>query len=216
MYVHHLRTLLVVCLFGAPLSARAGKCEKETQVAAREACERKKSQRARKHTTPFLPSALAPGFKRLDAQNPLESDDWYVGLPKRTGVDSVDQIARSVTRLEAAITLARYTGDLHTNGHTRRSTRLAKELLPVLRDLSSDVSSLSNAVTEIAADPLKLVTDRPLAVVSVTRVTVGLGRKMPRLVRELPKVTTALAPIAETTVQGAARQAASTEVTPDP
>jgi hypothetical protein len=171
-------------VFGAALLGFASnafafeKCDAETDAKKKEKCEAteaKQVAKLRKSTTPFKPSALDAKFAALDGddKNPFNQDDYYVGNIE-TGSKSFDELAGSVARINAALTMARYADSLAKAGKNDEAKAIAADLIPVLAKLKDDVKAIKESIDKVKADPAAIVKDNPMALPKVAKALPGL------------------------------------------
>ena len=171
-------------VFGAALLGFASnafafeKCDAEQdekKKAKCEATEAKQLEKLRKSTTPFKPSILDAKFAALDGddKNPFNMDDYYVGTIE-TGSKTFDELAASVVRINAALTMARYADSLAKQGKNDEAKAVAADLIPVLTKLKDDVKAIKESIDKVKANPAAIATDNPLAVPKIAKALPGL------------------------------------------
>ena len=189
---------LFVILFASSLvfmqTADAKSCNKVENPAEKQACEDAAQAKAiaklRKRTTPFMPSQLGKGLASLDQNNPLDRDQWYVGVRKDVGIPEIDKLAKATTRLEAAVTLANFTVNLSENGKTERARGLAKTLLPIVTKAPGEAKTITLAIKDL--DVMAIAKGTPLLIPAATRSVSGSTRRAARVIKETPPLVKAL------------------------
>lgn len=176
------------------------KCDAEEDEAKKAKCEGKEAKRIaklRSKTTPFKPSALSAAYAGMDAddKNIFNMDDWYVPTYE-TGVKDVDTLLGSVSRIDAALTMAAYIGKLNKDGKADEAKALAKDLLPELKKMKDDVKAITDSINKIKADPKSVVASNPAALPKVLGALGTATTTLPALVAEIPKALGAIGPIA--------------------
>lgn len=191
--------LLPVATFSADALAFE-KCDAMDDEKAKAKCEKKETKRVaklRKKTTPLKPSAISDKFASLDAddKNPFNMDDYYLGTSE-TGIKPLDELVASVNRIQGAVAMAGYVGKLNKDGDKDTAKALASDLLPVLKDMKTEVDAIKAKVNEIKADPASLVKDNPAAALKIPGAIGPVATQLPQTIAALPKAISAIGPIA--------------------
>jgi hypothetical protein len=168
---------------------KAAKCEKK---------ETKRISKLRAKTTPLAPSSLNDGLSSLDAEdaNPFNMDDYYTPAYEPLNIEAVDQVLGGVNRINGALTMANYIGQLNKDGKTDEAKALATALLPELVKMKDDIKGIKEGVEKIKADPSALVKENPMA---APKVVAGAGQalaQLPGMITDLPKAVSAIQPLA--------------------
>ena len=129
--------------------------------------------RERRATTPFLPSKISPALAHLDSpdQNPLATDDWYLGV-YQTGWAPMDQHLATVDRSRAMVRMTDYLLWLHKNGQQDQAVALATV---IAAELPSRLEHLNKYLEEsrFIKDQLKYI---PSDLSLLARVTKAMKR----------------------------------------
>ena len=159
--------LAPVSLYATDAAAFA-KCDAMEDAKKQAKCEKKESKRIAKlraKTTPLAPSAVNAGLASLDAEdaNPFNMDDYYVPAYEPLNIENVDKVLGGVNRIDAALTMANYIGQLNKDGKTDEAKTLATALLPELVKMKDDIKGIKEGIEAIKADPASVVKDNPMA-----------------------------------------------------
>ena len=192
-----------------PLSSPAHayiKCDKKQDEKAKKKCEKNMAKtiaNQRKNTNALQPSALGEEFSFLDENNPLDTDDWYVGV-REIGVKQVDEMNLSVAKVSATLRLAKYTGYINKTDKAA-AAKLGGILLPKLRALETEAPALLNEVETLTAESANLISDNPTQALAIPKALGSLTTNLTKAVASIPGALTAIVPIAK----GAAANAVS-------
>ena len=183
---------------------KQAKCEKK---------EAKKLAKLRAKTSPMAPSALNSGLSSLDAEdaNPFNMDDYYTPAYEPFKIDAVDQVLGGVSRINGALTMATYIGQLDKDGKSDEAKALATALLPELVKMKGDIDGIKEGIEKIKADPAALAKDNPMAVPKIAAGAATALGQIPGMVKDLPKAVSAIKPLAAGAA-GAAVNAATEKV----
>jgi methyl-accepting chemotaxis protein len=192
-----------------PLSSPAHafiKCDKMSDAKKAKKCNKNTSKslaKSRKSTTAVKPSSLGSAFSYLDAANPLDTDDWYIGESK-IGVKAVDDLTAQINQIAATVQLAAYAGHLNQTDKAAAS-KLGGALLPELIKLKDEAPKVVEKAQALMGDPAALVKDNPAAALKIPKALAGGVKNIVAAVKALPGATKAIGPIAK----GAAGAAAA-------
>ena len=177
------------------------KCDKKEDAKAKKKCEKntaKRLEKQRKNTDPYVPSSLGSEFGYLDAENPLDTDDWYLGV-KTTGIKQIDELSNTVAGMAATVRLTRYTAYINKTDKAA-AQKLGGLLLPKLKGLKTEVEKVQKQLSEL--DPNTLVSnpmDAPKAIGAIAKMTATLAKT----VTEIPAALGALGPVVKGAAAGA-------------
>jgi hypothetical protein len=166
-----------------------------------EKCEKKEAKRIgklRSSTTAFVPSALGDGFSGLDATNPFDSDDWYLGTVE-TGIEKVDVVINEVVKVQAAVKMAKYVSWEFNNGDKDKATSYAKPTLDALMNLQNAQADIQGKVDELKSTPPTELVDDPsqaLKAIGAVKNLVSVGAQIPSTFADIPGAITSVKPIA--------------------
>lgn len=180
-----------------------------------EKCEAKRVkqlEKLRANTTPFQPSKLHEKFSSLDADdaNPFNMDKYYVGVTD-TGIGKVDEVVAQVMRVQAAVKMASYVGELNEAGEKDKAAELAIPTIEVLASLKDAVKDIQAAAQEVAATPPTELVENPADALKVPKAVGALtaaAGSLTQLANDLPNALAAVQPLAGAAAQGAVEQAA--------
>jgi hypothetical protein len=183
-------------------AAAFAKCDSIDNDKKKAKCEKKEGKRIsklRSKTTPYVPSALNDGLSKLDGEdaNPFNMDDYYTPSYEPMGIENVDKVLGGVSKIDAALTMANYIGQLHKDGKQDEAKELASELLPVLIKLKDEVQAIKEGIDGIKADPASLAKDDPMKVPAIVKGAGAAAAQLPSLITELPKAVSAVTPLAK-------------------
>ncbi len=179
------------------------KCDKIDNAGKKKKCEKKMAKavaKKRKGTTAFKPSQVGKQFAYLDGKNPLDSDDFYLGV-KKTGIKDVDAITNQAVKMAAVIKLTKYTAHLNKSDKAA-AAKLGNLLLPELKNLKNEGEVLQKKIGEL--DPSKLASS-PMDIPKAAGALLKATGTVVGAVGDVPGALTALGPIAK----GAASSAAA-------
>ena len=212
----NIRNLLLAAILAAPTLAISfdahafAKCDDIEDAKKKSKCEKNETKRIgklRKSTEAFMPSALHKDFAFMDKDgNPFDMDDYYVGKRADIGIESVDAITNSVTRIEAALTMATYVSALAKEGKNDDAKKVATALLPELKKMPDDVKAIMENVEKLKADPASLVSN-PMDVPKVLKNLGGAASSLPALAERIPKAVAAVGPLASGAAGAAVNEA---------
>jgi len=160
-----------------------------------EKCETKRKKnldKLRAKTTPFKPSKLSPKFESLDGDdvNPLNMDKYYVGVPD-TGIAPVNDVLMQVMRVNAAVKMGKYVGELEKSGDTAKAKELAGPTVEVLMSLKDAKDDIMASVQKLTSTPPTELVESPADALKVPKalgaVTSAAGQ-IPQLFTDLPNV----------------------------
>jgi len=169
-----------------------------------EKCEAKKVkalEKLRSKTTPFKPSKLSDKFADLDGDdvNPLNMDKYYVGVAE-TGIAPVDDVLVQVMRVNAAVQMGKYVGELEKNGESDKAKALAGPTVEILMQLKDAKDDIMGSVQKLTSTPPTELVDNPADALKVPKalgaVTSAAGQ-LPKLFTDLPNVMAAVVPLAK-------------------
>jgi len=183
---------------------KQAKCEKK---------EAKKLAKLRAKTTPMAPSALNAGLASIDGEdvNPFNMDDYYTPSYEAFKIDAVDQVLGGVARINGALTMATYIGQLDKDGKSDEAKALATALLPELMKMKDDIEGIKEGINKIKADAKGLAKDNPTAVPKIIAGAATAAGQIPGMLKDLPKAVSAIKPLAAGAA-GAAVNAATEKV----
>ncbi len=174
------------------------KCDKKEDAKAKKKCEKnmaKAIEKQRKNSNALKPSELGEEFAFLDENNPLDTDDWYVGV-RKIGVKKVDSLSLSVAKVSATVRLAKYTGYINKTDKAA-ATKLGGILLPKLRALETEAPALLEKAQALAADSATLIQDNPSQALAIPKALGSLTTNMAKAAADIPGALTAIVPIAK-------------------
>ncbi|MEC8422707.1 MAG: hypothetical protein VX000_02955, partial [Myxococcota bacterium] len=99
-------------------AAAFAKCDKMEDDKKKAKCEKKMTKtitKLRAKTTPMVPSSLNKGFASIDGEdaNPFNTDDYYTPAYEPLQIEAVDQVLGGIARINGALTMATYIGQLN-------------------------------------------------------------------------------------------------------
>jgi hypothetical protein len=177
------------------------KCDAMEDAKKAAKCEKKAAKtlgKLRAKTTPMAPSALNSGLSSLDGDdaNPFNMDDYYTPAYEPLKIDAVDQVLGGVSRINGALTMANYVGQLSKDGKTAEAKKLASALLPELVKMKKDIDGIKEGIDKIKADPAALAKDNPMAVPKIVGGAATALGQIPGMIADLPKAVAAIKPLA--------------------
>jgi hypothetical protein len=202
---------IAICAFALalPMATPAHASIKCDKVASKKKkkCEKKFAKsigKMRKGSTALKPSEIGGALAYLNANNPLDTDDFYVGV-KKIGIKEVDALSTQVAKVAATVKLAKYIKHLNQNDKAA-AKKLAAGLLPhliALKDEAPKVIEMANELGAKAQDIVKSPMDIPKVIGAVAK-SVATTTKA---IGDLPGALAAIGPIAGASA-GAAMNAA--------
>jgi hypothetical protein len=189
-----------VSFYSADASAFA-KCDNMDAGKKQDKCnakEAKKVTKLRAKTTALKPSAINAGLSGLDGDdvNPLNTDELYTPAYEPFNIEAVDQVLGGVNRIDAALTMAGYIGELNKAGKTDEAKKLATALLPELVKMKDDIKGIKEDIDKIKADPASLAKENPMAVPKIVGGATQALAAIPGMISGLPKAVSAIKPLA--------------------
>jgi hypothetical protein len=168
---------------------------------------RKQLEKVRSKTTPFQPSKLSPKFASLDGDdvNPFNMDKYYIGVAD-TGIAPVNEVVEQVMRVQAAVRMASYVGELHKNGDKEKAAELAIPTVEVLASLKDAVQDIQAAAEKVIATPPQELVESPADALKVPKAVGVLSAavgQLPQLASDLPNAISALGPLTGAAAAGA-------------
>ncbi len=178
------------------------KCDKIDNAGKKKKCEKKTAKaiaKKRKGTTAFKPSQIGKQFAYLDGKNPLDSDDFYLGV-KTTGIKDVDAISNQAVKMAAIIKLTKYTAHLNKSDKAAAS-KLGGLLLPELKNLQKEGEELQKKIGEL--DPASLASS-PMDIPKAAGALLKSTGTVVQAIGDVPGALKAIGPIAKGAAAGAA------------
>jgi len=188
------------------------KCDKMEVAKKQKKCTKKMTKslaKARKSSTAMMPSEIGEQFSYLDAANPLDTDDWYLGV-KSIGVKKIDNINKDVAKIAGTIRLAKYAAHLNATDKDA-AAELGGKLLPELMKLKDSAPKVVSDIQALAGDPSALVKSNPKAAMKIPGALAKAVSNATMAVTDLPGAIGAIEPIAKAAA-GAAIDAAMDKV----
>ena len=186
------------------------KCDKKQDEKAKAKCEKSMAKtiaNQRKNSKALQPSKLGEEFAFLDENNPLDTDDWYVGV-RKIGVKQVDAMNVSVAKVTATLRLAKYTSYINKTDKAA-AAKLGGILLPKLRALETEAPALLEKVQALAAESATLISENPAQTLVIPKALGSLTSNMTKAVASVPGALTAVVPIAKGAAAAAVSDAAA-------
>ena len=174
------------------------KCDEMADAKKKKKCEKNMSKsiaKARKNTKAIAPSALGESFGYLDSDNPLDTDDWYVGVGK-IGVKKVDRLNKKVAKIAATVKLAKYAAHLNKTDK-EAAAKLGGKLLPELVKLEQTAPEVLSSVQSLASNPQALLSANPSAALKIPGALAKTVTTATKAVADLPGAIGAITPIAK-------------------
>ncbi len=174
------------------------KCDEMTDAKKQKKCEKKMAKniaKARKGTSALAPSALGDSFEYLDGDNPLDTDDWYVGVGK-IGVKKIDKLNKDVAKIAATVKLAKYAAHLNKTDK-KAAAKLGGKLLPELIKLEKTAPAVLNSIQGLAGDPSALISANPSAALKIPGALAKSVGTATKAIGDLPGAIGAITPIAK-------------------
>jgi len=173
---------------------------------------RKQLEKVRAKTTPFKPSKLSPKFAELDGDdvNPFNMDKYYVGVSE-SGIAPIDEVVVQVMRVQAAVTMASYVGELNKSGDKDKAAELAIPTIEVLQSLKDAVKDIQSAAEKVISTPPTELVESPADAMKVPKALGSLtsaAGQLPQLATDLPNALAAIGPLAGAAGNGAMDMAA--------
>ena len=170
-----------------------------------ERCEtqrREKVAKLREKTTPFQPSLIHADLGALDANNPFDTDRFYLGTVS-TSVPQFDAVINEVIRVQATVKLTRYLGELYAAGETEKAAQYAGPTLIALIELKDTKENIMARLQELqGVDPKSLLSPEalknPSELLKAGQATLQLGRitaQVPTIFADVPGAIASLKPI---------------------
>lgn len=170
-----------------------------------ERCEEQRRERLakmRERTTPFPPSLIHADLSDLDASNPFDQDRFYLGTVS-TGIAEFDAVINEVVRVQAAVKMARYLGELYDAGEAEKAERYAAptlEALIALKDTKENIMARIQALQGV--DPKTLLSPEalknPAELLQAGQAVAQLGRvaaQVPGIFADIPGAIQSLKPL---------------------
>ncbi|MBC8454807.1 MAG: hypothetical protein H8D71_01220 [Deltaproteobacteria bacterium] len=186
------------------------KCDTMEDAKKQKKCNKEMTKsvaKARKGSTAMMPSAIGEQFSYLDAANPLDTDDWFLGV-KSIGVKKIDNINKDIAKIAGTIRLAKYAAHLNATDKDA-AAELGGKLLPELIKLKDSAPKVVDDITKLNAS--KLGKD-PMEIAKIGKALVTAGFNAGKAVKDLPGAIGAIEPIAKgaagAAVEGAMDKAA--------
>ena len=174
------------------------KCDKVENAKKQKKCTKKMTKslaKARKSSTAMMPSAIGDQFSYLDAANPLDTDDWYLGV-NSIGVKKIDNINKNVAKIAGTIRLAKYAAHLNATDKDA-AAELGGKLLPELMKLKDSAPKVVEDIKKLASDPSALVKKNPKAALKIPGALAKAVTNAASAVTDLPGAIGAIEPIAK-------------------
>jgi hypothetical protein len=174
------------------------KCDKVEDAKKQKKCTKKMTKslaKARKGSTAMMPSAIGEQFSYLDAANPLDTDDWFLGV-KSIGVKKIDNINKNVAQIAGTIRLANYAAHLNATDKDA-AAELGGKLLPELMKLKESAPKVVDDIKALASDPSAMIKKNPKAAVKIPGALAKAVTNAVSAVADLPGAIGAIEPIAK-------------------
>jgi hypothetical protein len=188
------------------------KCDKIDNAKKQKKCTKKATKslaKARKNSTAMMPSEIGEQFSYLDAANPFDTDDWYLGV-NSIGVKKIDNISENVAKIAGTIRLAKYTAYLNATDKDAAS-KLGGKLLPELMKLKESAPKVVDDIKALLSDP-KSLAENPMDIIKITKALGAASSNGIKAIADLPGAILAIGPIAKgaagAAVEGAMDKAA--------